>query len=184
MKHIPNILSIFRILLIPFFVQQMLAGNIMNAALILILSGITDLLDGFLARRNGWVSQLGKVLDPVADKLTQIAVCIMIAAMNPALIPFCGILLAKEAIMLFGGAYLISRGIRLEGAKWCGKLTTTAFYGSMILILLFPGMPQAAVYGLLTLTVFSALATVLFYIPDIVKYFKLSKKGDKKDVLV
>ncbi|MDR2932121.1 MAG: CDP-alcohol phosphatidyltransferase family protein, partial [Oscillospiraceae bacterium] len=79
MRHIPNILSFFRIVLIPFFVWQMLAGHTFNAAIILGISGLTDLLDGFLARRFGWISQLGKVLDPAADKLTQVTVCVVLA---------------------------------------------------------------------------------------------------------
>ena len=76
MKHIPNILSSLRIVMIPFFVWQMLTGNMLSAGLILLASGITDTLDGQLARHFGWISDLGKILDPFADKLTQTAVSV------------------------------------------------------------------------------------------------------------
>ncbi|MEG0306191.1 MAG: CDP-alcohol phosphatidyltransferase family protein, partial [Oscillospiraceae bacterium] len=68
-----------RILLIPVFVWQLLIGNTTAAAVILAGSGITDLLDGYLARHYNWISDLGKVLDPVADKLTQVTVCVVLA---------------------------------------------------------------------------------------------------------
>lgn len=71
MKHIPNILSTFRIVMIPFYLIAIFNEDKLGAGLILIVSGITDLLDGFLARQFNWMSEIGKLLDPLADKLTQ-----------------------------------------------------------------------------------------------------------------
>ena len=74
MKHIPNILSKFRIVMIPFYLIAIFNEDKLGAGLILIVSGITDLLDGFLARQFNWMSEIGKLLDPLADKLTQTAI--------------------------------------------------------------------------------------------------------------
>ena len=101
MKHIPNILSGLRIVMIPFFIWQMLVGNTLAAGLILVASGLTDTLDGNLARHFGWVSDLGKVLDPVADKLTQTAVSVCLMIRIPELWFFFAILIIKDLIMRF-----------------------------------------------------------------------------------
>lgn len=181
MRHIPNILSACRILLIPFFVWQMLAGHTVAAGVLLLVSGLTDALDGYLARRNNWISPLGKVLDPAADKLTQVAVCIVLAVLHPDLWYFFAILLFKELVMLTLGAYLLKKGAKLEGAKWFGKVVTFLFYGTMILLVFFPGAPRWLIFGLLGLTTACALTSALLYIPDFIRYRRQAaaeKSGD------
>ncbi|MCL2843018.1 MAG: CDP-alcohol phosphatidyltransferase family protein [Oscillospiraceae bacterium] len=167
MRHIPNILSAFRIILIPFLVYLVVEGEMFQAALLLILSGITDLVDGFLARRFGWVSRVGKVLDPMADKLTQITVCVLFAVvLGGRFWIFFGFLVFKEAVMLGLGAYLWRKGVKIEGSRWFGKVTTVLFYLSVIVIALWPGLPDWAAYGLLGVTSLVALFAGLKYIPD------------------
>lgn len=170
MRHIPNILSIFRIFLIPVFVRHMLAGETLYAAVTLAASGVTDTLDGTLARKFGWVSQLGKVLDPIADKLTQLTVCVVLAYLLRDYWVFFLILLLKELIMMIAGAYLLSQQVKLDGAKWCGKVATILFYCSMTVIVLFPSLPKWGVNLLLTLTVISSLLAILLYIPEFLRY--------------
>lgn len=172
MKHIPNILSFFRIALIPFFVWQMSNGNYRVAAVILLISGITDLLDGFLARKFNWISQLGKVLDPIADKLTQVTVCIVLAFRLRDYAAFFVILLIKEFLMLVFGGYLIKKGAKLEGAKWFGKIVTFLFYSTTISLVFIPGMPGWLISTLLGITTFCAVAAALMYIPEFIKYRK------------
>lgn len=170
MKHIPNILSACRILIIPFFARQFLQGNMMAAALLLVLSGITDLLDGFLARRYGWISQMGKVLDPVADKLTQITVCVLLAIRMPAFWWVFVVLLTKEVVMLALGGYLLSRNVKLDGSKWFGKVATTIFYAAMTAIIVFPNLPGWLVTAMFAMVIASSLVAAFGYLPDFFRY--------------
>ncbi|MDR1160344.1 MAG: CDP-alcohol phosphatidyltransferase family protein [Syntrophomonadaceae bacterium] len=170
MRYIPNILSYFRILLIPFFIWEMLQNNGWAAALVLAVSGLTDMLDGFLARRYNWISEWGKVLDPLADKLTQVAVCIVMFAKMREYWFFFAVLLLKEILMLIIGAYLVKHKIKIEGAKWFGKILTILFYFTMVLIVFITGMPSWAVITLLSLTTFFALIATMLYIPEFKKY--------------
>lgn len=172
MKHIPNILSAFRIVLIPFFIWRLLAGDTVAAGSILLLSGITDFLDGQLARRFGWITPLGKVLDPAADKLTQVSISLTFAVLLRDYWYFFVILLAKDALMLLVGGYFLKKGIKLSGAKWFGKVSTFVFYVAMILLVFLPAMPRWIIMSLLVVVVVSAVVSVLLYIPDFLHYRK------------
>lgn len=165
MRHIPNILSGFRLLLVPFFVWQMLAGHTLVGGILLLVSGITDMLDGMLARRFGWVSDLGKVLDPAADKLTQVAAFLVMAISLRRYWVFFVVLTLKEALMAIGALYLMKKGIRLEGAHWYGKVSTVVFYAVIIVVLLFPGLPVGVVTALLGVATAVSVIALLLYIP-------------------
>lgn len=177
MKNIPNILSLFRILLIPFFIWQMVRGNNGVAGIILLVSGMTDLMDGYLARRFNWISDLGKVLDPIADKLTQNAVCIILMIRLRAYWYFFAIIILKELVMLILGGYLLSRGVKLEGARWFGKISTGVFYVTMICIVLFPDMPDTVEFIALALSTVCALVAAGLYIPEFIRYRRMAKEG-------
>jgi cardiolipin synthase len=175
-KHIPNLLSLCRIALIPFFVLLLLDGYMQWAALVLAVSGLTDMLDGFLARRFGWISQLGKVLDPAADKLTQVTVCVTLAVHFREYWPLFAVLFVKELLMLILGGYLMRRGAKLEGAKWFGKVVTVLFYISMTLLLLVPALPGWTKTSLLSLTAAAAIAAACLYFPEYRKYWRAQGK--------
>lgn len=170
MKHIPNILSAMRIAMIPFFVWQMLVGNTPVAGVILLASGITDTLDGQLARRFNWVSDLGKILDPVADKLTQTAVSVCLIIRYTKLWFFFAVFIVKDLIMLLLGGYLTRGGVKIKGAKWFGKVATVVFYVVMILIVLFPSIPAWVTTSLLVIAVGCAVAAGLSYLPEFFRY--------------
>jgi cardiolipin synthase len=170
MRHIPNILSCIRILLIPLFVWQLQSDHTVTAAVILALSGLTDLLDGFLARRFNWVSRWGKILDPVADKLTQITVCFVLALKMRDYWFFFAVLLVKELIMLVLGGYLWRKKTLIEGARWFGKVFTTLFYVAMTVIVFLPSLPHKAVTGLLGLTAAGAVIASALYWPEFKRY--------------
>lgn len=176
MKHIPNILSVFRIVLIPFFVWMMLTDRTTIAAGILLISGLTDLFDGQLARKFNWVSAVGKVLDPVADKLTMVTVCIIMAIRLYRYWYFFAIILLKDLVMLVLGGGLIKKGVKLEGAKWFGKVVTFMFYAVMLLILFIPSMPSWLQVALLCLTAVCALGAGVMYIPEYLAYRKSAKE--------
>lgn len=181
MRHIPNILSSFRIVLIPVFIWQMIENNTVAAAIVLVLSGLTDLFDGWLARRFNWVSSLGKVLDPVADKMTQVAVCVMLALRMPQFWYFFVLLLLKEVAMLLLGGWLLRKGVRLEGARWFGKVVTTLFYVIMVALLFFPAIPTGAIILLLSVITITAFIAGCMYIPQYRKYRSEAKNGVSKE---
>ena len=134
--NVPNMLSFFRILMIIPFVISFLKGNYVLSLLILCISGITDILDGIIARKTNQITKLGKFLDPVSDKLTLIAVVICLSLKFSEIIPFVGILLVKDLSMLVAGGVLIANGVELPAARWYGKISTAAFYVSVISLVL------------------------------------------------
>lgn len=171
MKNIPNILSGIRILLIPFFVYNMKTDNMIGAGLVLIVSGLTDFLDGKLARRFGWITSLGKILDPIADKLTQMTVSLLFILKWGQYRSFFVVLIVKEFIMLTLGGWLIKKGVKLEGAQWYGKVNTSIFYGVMIAISLIP-MKSKHIIPLLITAVISGALAIIMYIPEFVRCLK------------
>lgn len=106
------------------------------AVSILALSGLTDVLDGILARNFNMISELGKILDPIADKLTIAAVIACLAITHTMLIPLLAVLVLKELLMLIGSLVLVRKGERPSEAKWFGKLSTVVLYIVIILIIL------------------------------------------------
>lgn len=172
---IPNIISYFRILLIPVFVvlfvnsKENLAVHI-AAAGVLILSGLSDMIDGKIARHFNMITELGKVIDPVADKLTQAAIMICLAMRYPLLWAFIGMLIIKEITMAVLGMVFLKKGRKLKGAHWYGKVSTVVFYLVMIALLAVPPgkMPFELSTALIIISgafmVFSFIMYLLVYI--------------------
>ena len=162
---IPNMISIFRILLLPFFVASYFfwdTGEVfVLSAGILLLSGLTDVVDGFIARRFNMITQLGRFLDPLADKLTQATVCIVIAIQTRALIFFPIVYIGKEVLMTIGGILLSRKKKLLINSKWFGKLATLSFYICTFLIVLLPkislSIAMCMIAIVLTLAFFSLI---------------------------
>jgi len=125
---IPNILCLLRILLIPPFIVLFLNKNYVWACVMVVASGLTDCFDGFIARTFNQESELGKILDPLADKLTLLAVGICLCFIQPYLIPVISILILKDTLMLIGSSKVIKLGILIPKAKWYGKIGTILFY--------------------------------------------------------
>lgn len=141
---IPNLLSFLRICMIPWFAWIYLKQeDPVATALILLLSGFTDTIDGMIARRFNMVSNLGKALDPVADKLTQITMIACLVIRFPHMWAVLGVLCIKELFVLTTSLLSIHRTNEVLPADWHGKLTTTSLYATMIAHLLFPAMPAA-----------------------------------------
>lgn len=130
----PNILSLARILMIPFIILSFIHKEYMFSVLFIVLSGLTDLLDGYIAREYGEITKVGKVLDPVADKLTQLVLLIGLAMKFPFVIITIIIFVLKEFTMGIYNLYFMSKGNEYEGAIIYGKISTMIFYISMILV--------------------------------------------------
>lgn len=132
--NIPNILSLARIIIIVPFVLYFLNDDYLASAFVLIVSGFSDMFDGMIARSFGQITPLGKVLDPLADKLTLTAVIICMGIKFPEIVPFVVILILKDLSMLIAGSFLIKKGIEPPAARWYGKVATVFFYVSVIII--------------------------------------------------
>ena len=132
MKNIPNVLSVIRILLVFVFVVVFFSPlNKLWALIVFLTAGATDVVDGFLARRNNWITDLGKVLDPFADKLMQctVLVCLCIEKVVP--IWFLVIYFAKELLTLLLGFIAIRRRSVVVVSKWYGKASVCLFYATI-----------------------------------------------------
>ncbi len=182
--NIPNILSFTRIIIIIPFVLYFLNDDYLLAAAMLIISGISDMLDGVVARKLNQITSLGKILDPVADKLTLTAVVICMGIKFPEIFILVVVLCVKDLSMLLAGSYLLKQGIEPPAAKWYGKLSTVVFYISVIII-----VALKAIYGItepiISISLLSVTAILMLF--ALFKYFiiflrlidenKVQKKG-------
>ena len=153
---IPNLLSLFRLTLIPVYMTIYLEGRPILAGGILALSCLTDLLDGWIARKFGMCTQLGKLLDPLADKATQLSLIVCLSLRYPILESVLLLLIFKEAFQLAAGLFYLRRGQVLTGALLMGKICTAVLFLSLTLLLLAPDLSPAAV----NLLAFSNLAVL------------------------
>ena len=141
-------MSVIRILLIPVFAVLFLQEHYFIAIAVIIFAELTDLFDGMIARKFNQVSALGKILDPIADKLSQISIIVVLIVKywDNAIKYLFMFFIIKEIIMLIGGAILISKGLRPVAAEMWGKVATTVFCIVMIFVLAF-GEGGAGVKG-------------------------------------
>lgn len=135
---IPNVISMFRLLLIPVFIWvYVIQKNDLLTVILLTVSGISDVADGFIARKFNMVSDLGKALDPVADKLTQLAMIFcLIFRFWYMIIPF-ALLAVKEIIAALTGIKVIKVTNEVRSAEWHGKAATFCIYMMMIMHLVW-----------------------------------------------
>ncbi len=160
---VPNLLSMLRLCLIPLFIALYLNGHDLVTAVVLVLSGLTDLADGWYARSFNAVTDLGKALDPVADKLTQAAMLFCLASRYPAMtVPFL-LLVVKEALVGISGLAVIRKTGRVLGAVWHGKVTTLMLYTIMILHLVWQDMPLPLSNTLIGITVAMMVLSLVLY---------------------
>ena len=150
---VPNALSLLRLFLVPviaitYWASQYEEVYLYVAAGALILSGLSDALDGWIARRFNQITEIGKLLDPIADKLTQVTVVVCLACRYPQLLPLLGICVVKETCQAIGGFILLGRGEKVRGAKWYGKVSTIVFYLAMSAVVVFPDMSDGWMYTL------------------------------------
>lgn len=192
---IPNLLTVARIVLIPFFVYAFLwedgmihsetqlfrgTNGYILAAIIVVISGITDAADGFIARRFNMITDLGKALDPLADKLTQAAVVVcLVIRYNEiwwAIAALFMLIVIKEITLLIMALLFLKKGQDLGGAKWFGKSATIVFY---VLVIALIGAPYIANWAALIMIgimfIFNAMAFFL-YMKEYYKMYKQRKQ--------
>lgn len=159
---IPNFLSLIRLLMIPLIVWLYCEEQQYYAAVVVILlSGLTDIADGIIARKFNMVSDLGKILDPIADKLTQAALIICLTTKYSLMLPLIVEFALREVAMLVLGYITLKKKDSVNSSQWFGKLTTVMLYAVMMVLILFPGIPLWAAN---TLIVMCGIAILLSFV--------------------
>ncbi|MBQ8330928.1 MAG: CDP-alcohol phosphatidyltransferase family protein [Clostridia bacterium] len=174
LKNIPNLLSVIRICLVFVFVALFFTAHVYAALFVFLLAGATDVLDGYLARKNNWITNLGKILDPLADKLMQctVLVCLWIGGIIPLwfVIPF----FVKEFCTLLIGLIVIKRRSVAVVSKWYGKLTVCLFYLTIVVSTVFESFFDA--HAVLEVLLFiPAVAFAVFSFAAYIKHYAYLK---------
>lgn len=128
LKHIPNLITLLRIVLAPVFVITYFYVSRTVGIVVLAAIMLSDLADGYIARRFHVQSKLGELLDPFADKLAQVVICIVLFLDNIAPLWFMVVLIVKEMLMLIFGYIFLKKDEEISSAKWYGKAATACFY--------------------------------------------------------
>ena len=166
---IPNLMGYFRLIMIPVFVWLYLKASTdadyYRAAIVMGISSITDMFDGMIARKFNMITEFGKFLDPLADKLTHGAILLCLWSRYPLILLLLVLFVLKEGFMLIMGAIKLREGKKLNGAKWFGKCCTALLFVVLFLLLLFPHMSLVTVNVLILLCAAAMFITLLLYIP-------------------
>lgn len=174
---IPNLLSLFRLVLIPVYVYIYLnatqASDYVWAGVVLAVSCLTDAVDGKIARKYNMISNVGKLLDPTADKVTQLALTVCLAEKYPILNPVLALFLVKECFQLVAVIVNLRRGKALPGALMAGKVCTTVLFVSFITLVIFPDMPELLVDAIALL---NAAALGFSFFSYVQAYYGKNKK--------
>ena len=169
---IPNILTTVRLVLVPVFAYFMLyADNMYAAAAIFVLSGLTDIVDGYIARHYNMITNFGMVYDPFVDKLMQITavVCLVIADIIPIwLLIF---VIVKEVSMIITGGILYIRRIVVSSNRF-GKTATVIFYAGVFSMIIWKNMPQSVMMAVILAMIAAMAVAAIFYLIDIIKNYE------------
>lgn len=130
-KHVPNILTMIRFLLIPFILYFIFTEQYIAAFIMLTISGLTDVLDGIIARKFDCITNFGKLIDPLADKTTQISILASLTFKGIVPLWMLLVVFVKEFAMIAGASFLYGKEL-VVSSKWFGKLATVLFYLAIV----------------------------------------------------
>ena len=172
---VPNILVFIRVLLVPVFVALYIQNEFYWAFGVMATAFLTDFLDGKIARKFNCITDLGKTIDPIADKIYQFAVALCLIVKYPLIISVAIVLFIKEISMGVMGLILLSKGGKVFGAKWYGKLSTAVLDISMVFLLvtplfslnISPKVTDIIIYVCNAVLIFSAVMYTRLYIGKI-----------------
>jgi cardiolipin synthase len=181
---VPNILSVFRIILVPFFAYCIISDNPVAAIIILVVSGLTDSVDGAIARKYNQITEIGKILDPFADKITQGTVALCLAVKYPAICPILILFFIKEALMLiFATVMLIRDHKKPSASKWYGKVATVMFYVSMGVIILMSiletNFTDPNLFNIVSYILLISTAIMMLY--SLIHYYHINRRIAESD---
>ena len=160
LKYVPNALTVLRFLLIPAIVITCFEEEYILAIVILTISGLTDILDGTIARKFGLISDFGKLMDPLADKFTQISLLTTLFIKGIIPVWILVIVVLKEFCMVSGASFLYGKEL-VVSSKWYGKLATVLFYVAMVFSLLIENIESAMNKNL---SVFKTANSIVYYL--------------------
>ena len=149
--------------MVPFIVWLYGKDNYYGAAAVVVLSGITDIFDGLIARKFNMISDFGKILDPIADKITQCALIVSLSLKYPEISVLIVLFVIKECIMGLLGYVTIKSKESVNSAKWYGKLSTFVLYASMFLLIVLPELNIIFVRGFIILCGIVLLLSLVMY---------------------
>lgn len=184
-RNIPNFLSALRLMMVPVFVFlffKEFENHRYYALGVFLLAGATDVLDGWLARRNNWVSDVGKIIDPLADKLMQFSAFVSLAIKSRYAVILAVFLFVKDVLMTAGGVVLAKRGMRdLVQARWYGKLNTC--FIALTVCLLIPLYENETLAAVMTFSTMAVMTfTFIMYLNNVfLKYMRSSADKEKAD---
>ena len=173
---IPNLLSAVRLAMIPAIVLLYVKEYIYASVALILLSAVTDVVDGWIARHFHMISDFGKFLDPVADKLTQIAMLSCLVIRYPWAVILVGLLVIKEIFQFIYGLIVLKKTNTMNSARWFGKANTVVLYASMILLFLLPNIPAAFAEILLGICGLTMLCSMVLY----ARFFHLTIKQSEE----
>ena len=174
---VPNLLSLLRLLMIPLIVWlYCVKQEYIWAVAVIFVSGLTDIVDGIIARKWGMVSDFGKILDPIADKCTQGAIILCLTVRYSMMWLLISLFAVKEVCMAAMGLLVIRRKDSVNSAKWHGKVNTVVLYSVLMLLILFPAMPAVLSNGLILLCCGMCLTSFVLYF---LFYFRLLSSDRK-----
>lgn len=166
---IPNIMGYFRILLIPvfsyFYCTAQTERDYYIASGLVLVSSLTDMFDGKIARKFNMITELGKALDPIADKLTHAALALCLATRYPMMWALIGLMIVKEGYMGLMGLKYLRVGKKLDGAMWYGKVCTALLFVVLLALFFIPDMPVLAVNIMIGITMAVMFFTLGMYVP-------------------
>lgn len=183
LKYVPNALTVLRFLLIPIIVIACVQGQYILAIAVLSISGLTDILDGTIARKYNYITDFGKLMDPLADKATQISLLTTLFIKGAIPIWILAIVVLKEFCMVSGASFLYGKEL-VVSSKWYGKLATVLFYIAMVISLFLEqignttnniikaiGIADTVIYYLAVITTIASLIMYMkaFYIQGYLK---------------
>lgn len=188
-KHIPNILTIIRFILIPFIVISIFNNDYFAAFIIFTISALTDILDGIIARKFNYITNIGKLLDPLADKLTQISILLSLSLIKIIPYSILIIVIIKELTMISGASFLYGKNVVVY-SKWYGKLATVLLYLAIITSLLTTQFNKKILIEHLDLYLYglalvSTIFSLIMYAYDIHSHGYINKDDfNKKNITV
>ena len=188
-ENIPNMLTIVRFILIPFIFGTVISRHYFVGIVIFTISAFTDILDGYIARKYNYISDIGKLIDPLADKLTQLSLLLALTILN--ILPWwiLAVVFVKECAIVITASVLYKKDDVVVYSKWYGKLATVLLYIAIVSSLLtkqfeLPEIVSNIDFGLYCLALASTIFSLIMYIKDLYQKGFIDKQDLKKEVTI
>ena len=170
-ENIPNILTIIRFILIPFIFISVINKHYLIGIIIFTISAITDILDGYIARKYNYITDIGKLIDPLADKLTQLSLLLALTLLKIIPLWILIIVFIKELTIIISASFLYSKKDVVVYSKWYGKLATTLFYLAIVTSLIINQFNVQTIFRIdLYLYYLAVLSTIFSLIMYCIKF--------------